>query len=151
MNITSPNFMDGERIPRKFTADGEDVNPELIISDIPEDAVSLVIICEDPDAIRVCGFTWIHWVVFNIPVDDTYIRIPENASIGVPGTNTYKKTEYCGPNPPKGTGVHNYNFKVYAIDKVIKLPEMASLTFSMEDIENHIIEKSRLVGAYERE
>ncbi|MFH1452239.1 MAG: YbhB/YbcL family Raf kinase inhibitor-like protein [archaeon] len=150
MNITSPDFTDGERIPERFTADGINVNPELIISEIPEETQSLVLIVDDPDAIRVCGFTWVHWVLFNIPVTNSFIRIPENTILGTPGSSTYKKPEYLGPNPPKKTGVHNYYFKVYAVDKILNLPEMAPLTYIMEDLENHIIEKSQMFGTYER-
>jgi len=65
MKLESLDFEKNEMIPKKFTCDGEDINPCLIIEDIPEKTKRLALIMEDPDA--PMG-TWIHWIVFNIHV-----------------------------------------------------------------------------------
>ena len=36
MKITSPDFKNNEKIPIKFTGDGEDINPNLIIEEVPK-------------------------------------------------------------------------------------------------------------------
>ena len=64
--ITSPAFADGERIPAKYTADGEDISPPLDLGDVPEGAVELALICDDPDA---SGGTWTHWVLYELSPD----------------------------------------------------------------------------------
>ena len=69
MKLTSPAFENNGKIPAEYTCDGEDVNPELIIEDVPENSKSLALIMDDSDVpkhIRPDGL-WIHWVVWNIP------------------------------------------------------------------------------------
>jgi Raf kinase inhibitor-like YbhB/YbcL family protein len=84
MKLTSPSFKHNGRIPVMFTCDGENINPALDIEDIPEDAGSLALIVDDPDA---PGGTFDHWIVFDIPVSS---GIGENSVPGVQGTNDFK-------------------------------------------------------------
>lgn len=146
MIITSPEFENNEKIPRRFTGDGEDINPELVIEDIPKEAKSLVLIVDDPDA---PAGTWTHWVVFNIPAEEEVI-IKEDSIPGTPGLNSSRTTPYVGPCPPPGSGVHHYNFKIYALDEVLKLEEGASLKEINEAIKKYIIDNAKLIGVYFR-
>ncbi len=150
MKIQSPAFAHNEKIPADYTADGKDINPQLKISKIPKETKSLVLIVDDPDARRVCGYTWVHWIIFDIPVEGDIVEIPENSTIGIPGESTYKKPSYGGPNPPAGTGIHNYHFKIYALDKKLKLPKMTSLSKITESMKNHVLANSTLIGQYSK-
>ena len=137
-------FKQGEKIPVKYTADGRDVNPLLKISGIPDEAESLVLIVDDPDA--PVG-DWVHWLVFNIPVSTT--RIKENSvPSGVQGTNSWGRNDYGGPSPPSGT--HRYFFKVYALDSELDLDESASKKDVVKAMQGHILDKAELMGVYER-
>lgn len=49
-SLTSPAFRDGERIPARYTADGENFSPPLQWSDPPPGTKSFAIVVEDPDA-----------------------------------------------------------------------------------------------------
>ncbi|MBW1852342.1 MAG: YbhB/YbcL family Raf kinase inhibitor-like protein, partial [Deltaproteobacteria bacterium] len=63
MELTSPAFADGGKIPSKYTCDGTNTSPRLVISEVPSEAKSLVLIMDDPDvpkSIRKDG-TWDHW------------------------------------------------------------------------------------------
>ena len=71
MALTSPVFNEGEAIPTKFSCDGEDISPELDWFGTPEGTVSLALIMDDPDA--PMG-TWVHWVVYNMPMDLSGLR-----------------------------------------------------------------------------
>ena len=64
LTVTSPDFENGGEIPERFTCDGDDTNPNLMIAGIPKDTKSLAIIMEDPD---VALTTFNHWLVWNIP------------------------------------------------------------------------------------
>ncbi len=66
LSIASPAFRDGERIPGKYTGDGEDISPPLVWGEPPTGTQSLALIVDDPDA---PGGVFTHWVLFNIPPD----------------------------------------------------------------------------------
>ena len=63
MKITSPAFKSNQEIPAEFTCDGQDLSPELNFWSVPDNAKSLVLIMDDPDA---PGGNWDHWIAFNI-------------------------------------------------------------------------------------
>src|SRR3989338_10008118 len=101
MLIHVPAFESGGRIPSKYTCDGENINPELIFEEVPDNARSLVLIMDDPDvpkSIRADGM-WDHWIVFNIPVSVKEISEGKNPD-GVLGKNTGGKFADGGPRPP---------------------------------------------------
>lgn len=145
MKITSSAFLANDKIPPKYTCDGENLNPGLTISQVPKEAQSLALIVDDPDA---PGGIFTHWVVFNIPPATMQImegNIPENS---IQGTNDFGKTGYGGPCPPSGT--HRYFFKLYALDEVLKVPEGSTRDDIEEAIEGHILEEAQIVGVYQR-
>lgn len=138
-------FKDREVIPRKYTCDGEDINPPLQIIDIPVDTKSLGLICDDPDA---PGGDFVHWIIFNI--NPRTNKIEENSvPIGTKlGINDFGKLKYGGPCPPSGT--HRYFFKVYALDFVLNIPDGINKKRLLAEIQGHIIDKTQLIGLYSR-
>jgi len=60
LTIESPAFRDNGNIPRQYTCDGKDVNPPLVLKNVPQGTRSLALIVDDPDA--PVGI-WVHWVV----------------------------------------------------------------------------------------
>jgi Raf kinase inhibitor-like YbhB/YbcL family protein len=140
--ITSPAFENNKLIPKKYTCDGEDVNPPLNIKGIPEGTISLVLIVDDPDA--PMG-TWDHWIVWNIP---PVSKIDENSVPGVEGLNDFRKHSYGGPCPPSGT--HRYFFKVYALDTKLDLSSNSRKKDVEKAMKGHILAKGELVGLYSR-
>ena len=142
MEITSPAFKHNEYIPVKYTCEGEDINPPLSISNIPEDAKSLALIMEDPDA---PAGVWVHWVVFDMPVVS---QVEENSVPGKPGITNSGQRDYHGPCPPSGT--HRYLFKIYALDTKLNLKEGVSKGQLEKAMQGHILDKAELIGLYER-
>lgn len=142
MRLTSPEFNHNGMIPERFTCDGEDVNPALNIEDVPSDAKSLALIVDDPDA--PMG-TWVHWVVFDIPVAS---RIEENSVPGKQGMNDFRKLAYGGPCPPSGT--HRYFFKLYALDCRLQLEEGTRKEDVERAMQGHILAQAELIGLYRR-
>jgi Raf kinase inhibitor-like YbhB/YbcL family protein len=142
MKLTSPEFENGNKIPRKFTCEGDDFNPRLIIEDIPAVAKSLALIVDDPDAPMR---TWVHWVSFNIPVVS---QIDEDSIPGKQGINDFGRKDYGGPCPPSGT--HRYFFKIYALDNVLDLNEGIKKEALEDAEEGHILDKAELIGLYKK-
>jgi Raf kinase inhibitor-like YbhB/YbcL family protein len=148
MIITSPSFEDGATIPKKFTCDGGNINPELQIQNVHGGVKSLALIMHDPDAPREGGFT--HWVIWNIDPATAFIKeesIPPGACEGVNGAG---KIGYMGPCPPPGHGVHHYRFHLYGLDSPLDLKEGARADELQAEIDKHLIESAEMVGLYQR-
>ena len=153
MEIKSAAFKNNEFIPAKYTCQGQDISPDLIFSDIPKEAKSLVLICDDPDA--PMG-TWDHWVVFNMPAATSLL--PENIG-GLQtfayssfryGKNSSGENGYGGPCPPPGKA-HRYFFKLYALDvPELKLKDNARKKDVEEATKGHILAQAQLIGLYKR-
>ena len=150
LEITSSVFSEGEMIPTRYTCDGPDVSPDLSWSGVPETAVSLALICDDPDA--PMG-TWVHWVLFNIPADADGLpaEVPSDAILengARHGKNDFGKLGYGGPCPPGGT--HRYFFKFYALDTQVELDSGSTKAELLEAMEGHILAEAQLMGIYSR-
>lgn len=145
MEISSPVFEHNGRIPGKYTCDGKNVNPPLIIKNVPSNAKSLALIVEDPDA--PMG-TWVHWVLWNIKPGIEKINensVPRGARQGL---NDFRKRAYGGPCPPSGT--HRYFFKLYALDTRLSPGRNSKKTDLIEAMKGHIIAKAGIIGLYRR-
>lgn len=150
ITLTSAAFEDGGMIPSRFTCDGADVSPPLAWAPVPDNAISLALIADDPDA---PGKTWVHWVLYNLPA--SVKELPENvppqatlASGALQGTNDFRKTGYGGPCPPGGT--HRYYFKLYALDAMLDLSAGATKDQLLKAMEGHILAEGQLMGRYSR-
>lgn len=143
MKIVSPLLKDQGQILPKFTCDGQNITPPLQFVDVPQKTQSLVLIVDDPDA---PGGTWVHWVLFNIEPDTTFID--EGKTAGMDGTNSFGKTGYGGPCPPSGS--HRYFFKLYALDTVLMRKDHPTGAEVEQAMEGHILEQASLVGNYKR-
>jgi len=162
MRLTSPAFEDGAMIPVKHTCDYLDVSPQLTVCGIPPKAISLALICDDPDA--PMG-TWAHWVMFNLSPD--LAELPEGISHDISpgigkdtsgtathGVNDFRRFGYGGPCPPKGSA-HRYFFKLYALDTILEFDKeqvvrgitIDALALKMK---GHIVAETHLMGKYKR-
>ena len=152
--LTSPAFTDQGRIPKKYTCEGEDISPPLSWSGTPEGTKSFTLIVDDPDAPDPSAprMTWVHWVLYNLP--STITELPEGAlKEALPagtreGQNDWKNLGYGGPCPPIGR--HRYFHKLFALDVV--LPKLGAATKGEleEAMQDHILAKAVLIGAYEK-
>lgn len=153
--LTSTAFTHNGPIPRLYTCQGKDVSPALAWSGLPAGTKSLALIVDDPDAPdpKAPKMTWVHWVLYNIPVSAT--GLPEAvAPAALPagtreGKNDWKRTGYGGPCPPIGR--HRYFHKLYALDVVLpdlEQPTKAELERAMQ---GHVLGKVELMGTYQKE
>ncbi|MFW6189289.1 MAG: YbhB/YbcL family Raf kinase inhibitor-like protein [Planctomycetota bacterium] len=144
MELRSSAFENGGNIPSRYTCDGADVSPPLVISGVPNGADSLALVMDDPDA---PGGTFDHWLVWNIPPETG--EIPEGTEPqGVEGRTDFNKLVYGGPCPPSGT--HTYRFRLYALDDVLDLKEGAGKAELQAAMEGHVLADALLEGDYSR-
>ncbi len=143
LTIKSPAFERNSPIPKKYSCDGEEMNPPLTVEGVPKESKSLALIVDDPDAPHG---TFDHWVVWDISPATT--KIAEHSVPGTEGLNGARQKGFMGPCPPSGT--HRYFFKVYALDKELKLGPKTTKRELEKAIENHILAKGELIGLYKR-
>jgi Raf kinase inhibitor-like YbhB/YbcL family protein len=143
--ISSPAFENNGAIPSRYTCDNIDVNPPLLIENVPSTAKSLVLIVDDPDA---PGRTWVHWAVWNI--DPGVSEIKENSvpKGGMEGINDFRKHAYGGPCPPSGT--HRYFFKLYALDRTLDIASHSEKTHVEKAMNGHVVARTQIMGKYRR-
>jgi len=142
MKITSSAFGHEGIIPTTYTCDGEDINPQLRIANVPEGTKSLALIVDDPDA---PGGTFDHWVVWNImPTDE----IASDTVPGAQGKNGFGDLGYGGPCPPSGT--HRYYFRLFALDTTLDVEEGAPRFEVEQAMKGHVIARAELMGTYTR-
>jgi hypothetical protein len=142
LKIESNAFSYNKSIPSKYTCEGESINPELTINELPENTKSLAIIVEDPDA---PNGTFDHWVVWNIKPAK---QISENMHEGTQGKNGKQQLGYTGPCPPSGK--HRYFFKIYALDDFLSLAGGADKKALLHAMHDHIIAAGEIMGTCEK-
>jgi len=141
--ITSTAFENGGNIPLQYSHDGDEITPPLSFENVPDDAETLVLIMDDPDA---PGGPWNHWIVFDIPADVTGFE--EDAIIQYyVGRNSWDEVAYGGPDPPPG-GNHRYYFRLYALDTTLGLADGTSREQIEVGMEGHILAQTSLMGRY---
>ena len=155
MKLTSPAFQHQASIPSRNTCDGTNVSPALAWSGVPERARSLALVVTDPDAPdpKAPKMTWVHWILYSLPVDATGLREAIPAKGLPPGTlegkNDWGKTGYGGPCPPIGR--HRYVFTLYALDTVLSDLDEPRRDRLEKAMAGHVVEKAELIGTYQRQ
>jgi Raf kinase inhibitor-like YbhB/YbcL family protein len=150
IKISSTAFGEGAMIPPQYTCDGKDVSPPFSWSGVPDNAKTLALIGDDPDAPRG---TWVHWVLYNLPADVK--ELPENLpttetlpSGALQGKNDFGRIGYGGPCPPSGT--HRYYFKLYALDADLDLAAGATKDQLLKAMVGKVVGEGQLMGRYRR-
>ena len=137
MELTSSDFQEGSEIPKKFGYKHENEQPNVEFSSVSNEAKTLAIIMDDPDAMKAVGKVWVHWLTY-YDVSDPNSKIEGKTDFGEIG--------YGGPAPPDGR--HTYIFRGYALDTSLDLKE----GYSKQELENamkgHILAEAKLTGTF---
>ncbi|MBA3895614.1 MAG: YbhB/YbcL family Raf kinase inhibitor-like protein [Sphingomonadaceae bacterium] len=155
IELSSPAFGDGARLPERFTADGAGVSPPLVWGDVPEETLSLALIVEDPDAPAPRPI--VHAVVWGLPPDERRLAegaIARDGDGGADGRdvgrNSFFSEGWLPPDPPTGHGPHDYVFQLFALSEapvIGRNPRRADL---MTAIAGKVIAAGVLTGTYSR-
>ncbi|MCL5730359.1 MAG: YbhB/YbcL family Raf kinase inhibitor-like protein [Candidatus Pacearchaeota archaeon] len=137
-------FRDGERIPERYTCDGDNVNPLLEFSGVPSEAKSLVLVIDDPDS---PSRNFVHWVMWNIPANTKRINEDSAPRGARQGRNDFGNLGYGGPCPHEGN--HRYRFRLFALDILLDLQNGSKADVEMS-MKEHILAQTVLTGTYSR-
>ena len=147
MDLTSPAFKTNEKIPAKFTCEGQNFNPALNFSKVPAGTKQLVLTMHDPDVPKdlVPSGNFDHWFVWDLPADSKGIAEGTGSRMGLNGTGN---PGYIGPCPPDRE--HRYVFRLYAITITLQGKTFKDRAAVEAATKGHILAQSELVGRYDK-
>ncbi len=155
IDLASPAFADGSRLPPRFTADGDGISPPLVWGEVPAGTRCLALIVEDPDAPSLSPM--VHAIVWHIPPDTHRLAEGEIARDGAGdttgrdvGRNSYLAEGWLPPDPPTGHGAHDYVFQLFALDEAVEIGANPGRSDVVRAITGHILAAGMLVGTYSR-
>ena len=162
MRLISSSFSDGDEIPRACGYKNGNEQPPLGIFEIPDEAKSLALIMDDPDAMGAVGKVWVHWVVWHIipeendyasgtrhdEIENLFMYCSEGTDRYYEGITDFGEYGYGGPAPPDKR--HTYVFKLYALDcKELTCADGKATKADVEKaMEGHILDQATLKGTY---
>ena len=108
LRLSSPAFIDGSRLPQRYTCDGAGDEPPVQAGTVPPSTSELVLVVSDPDA---PGGTYVHVTRYGIsPRGDGSVDHG-----GHEGRNSADEIGWTAPCPPEGDAAHRYVWSVYAL------------------------------------
>lgn len=163
MQVTSSGIVDGviaDQYGQRGSQFGAGNMPSyslpLKITNAPKGTVSYAVVIDDHDAIPVCGFTWIHWVVANLDRNELIANESLSAKDFVQGANSWygavggldpvTASAYGGMAPPDKP--HIYNIRVFALDTKLPLEKGFFLNQLYMAMDGHILAEATLKGSY---
>lgn len=147
LQLRSSAFNDHDLMPDRLSKLGGNVSPPLTWSRVPEDAAELVLLVEDPDA---ADPPFVHWLVTGIDPGTTEVSEGGVPAGGYERVNGFGTTGWAGPQPPKGDGPHRYFFRLYAVDRPVRLPDRPSAADVHRAVGGHDLVSGTLVGTFAR-
>jgi len=152
MKLTSSAFHNNSAIPVKYAntgvPGGQNISIPLGWQDAPAGTKSFAISIIDTSANN-----WVHWMVINIPAATT--SLPEGASgKKMPAgskelTNTFGTPGYGGPQPPPGSGPHNYVTTIYALNvDTVSMSEQPAADRFEQALDGKVLAKTSLTGMF---
>ena len=166
MDIRSNVFENGGKLPAKCGAMDGNKFPGLVwrLSPANTKTFALTVIDKNysanktisewgnvtlPPKEKLKGGEYAHLILVNIP--GTERSLDKETDFGTILTGTaaefgQKGDVYAGPNPPPGTGVHEYEFKVYALDAELKLKPSDTLQEFLKATSGHVLATAAING-----
>lgn len=150
--LVSPGFAEGAPMPRRYASDGDDTSPPMEWSDPPDGTAAYALVMDETDG-HPAG-TFAHWVIFNIPGQNTGLPegVPKTERVGhgtLQGKNDFGVVGYRGPQPPVGEA-HRYRFMLYALDRPIEASAGASRQRVMKEVRKHTVGHAQMDAWYQR-
>ena len=151
LKVKSKAFDEGNWIPVRYTARGEDLSPDFKIDGIAQNAKTIAITLDDASHPIFPNYN--HWVIWNIPVQAVIPEgIPHGKSVdslggAIQGT-AYGRNRYKGPKPPLKS-IHIYVFTIYILDCNVDLAANSKKQDFLNKIDGHILQQASLSGKFQ--
>ena len=161
ITVTSTIFEHHGMVPEENSAYGANTSIDLSWSNLPSGTQSLALICDDPKVVEIgmMESPFVHWVVYNIPSSASGLPggLSSDAEPNVSGlagmingNNGLGRPGYFGPRPPANGQLHQYDFRIYALDADLNLEAGLDKAQLLEAMDGHILGTGLLMGHYER-
>ncbi len=156
--MAAPPFGNGERIPERFTADGEGVSPPLHWGELPESTAALALLVEDADSPTLNPI--VHAIVWDLDLAANHL---EEGAIGTSGDrapggegpetgrNSYLQRRWLPLDPPPGHGEHHYVFQLFALSSVPELEASPGRSALLDELNGRLMGVGVLTGTYSRD
>lgn len=155
--VKSLAFEDKQIMPAKYAnkgvAGGQNISIPLAWENVPEGTKSFAIAMIDRHPI---ANNWVHWLIVDIPCEVTSLSEGASNTSEMPAGSkelltTYGSKSYGGPQPPPGSGVHDYEIAVYALKtERLGLAERAPLNAFLSAVKENMLGTAKLVGKFSR-
>ena len=126
---------------------GGGAEPPLRWSGVPQEARSLALVVEDPDAPTPLPF--VHWLVYAIPPSAKSIDAAR-AGGAREGRNSMFSTGWVGCAPPKDDLAHRYFFQLFALRGSLDLGPGAGRSALLRAMSGRVLSCATLIGTYRR-
>lgn len=147
IRLESLAFEEGYPLPPQYSCDRLNLSPPLSWYGVPANAKSLAVVMEDAHATEKRTL----WIIYNLPAH--VISLPE----GVPSDeftetgamqarNDFGSTGYFGPCTSRDP--RHYLFRIYALDRMLRLPRNAGRAEFDAAIEDNILGNGILSCTY---
>ena len=155
-SLASAAYEDGDAIPLEYArggvVGGKNVSPPLDWADAPAGTNSFALVCVDRNPI---ANEWIHWMVVDIPSGVTGLAKGASGTDMPSGAreldNTWGEPGWGGPQPPPGSGEHEYEITVYALDALsLDLPQDADFSAFLAEVRDRMLGAATLSGVFEQ-
>jgi hypothetical protein len=155
MNFQVTGYAQDGIIPVKFATKGgggENVSIGVKWTPLPA-AKSYALLFDDKHPI---ANNWVHWLVVDIPNTANEITVGASRTEKMPQGSrelmtSWERTGYDGPQPPKGSGNHEYVAHLFALDtEKLDAAENVTRKEFLQAIEGHTILSETYGGFFER-
>jgi Raf kinase inhibitor-like YbhB/YbcL family protein len=152
MELTSPDIHEGSPIAKEqvYTrCGGQNVSPALSWIGVPDATRSFAVTAID---LSVKPNGWSHWIVVGLPVGTHALGKGATLPAGAHAVMTdFGDAAYAGPCPPAGSGVHRYQFTVWALrTPAPEFPAHATANDITVILDRISLGKASITGTYQR-
>ena len=154
MNLES-TYEEGARMPDRLAnigvTGGKNTSPSFCWDGAPQETKYFALSLIDHHPVAK---DFVHWLVIDIPaavssLDEGASQTPRMPTGAKELITNYGRPGYGGPQPPAGTGDHEYEAVLYALNAPhLGLPEAVTRAEFEEALEGKVLDQAELTGIF---